>query len=146
MKDEDWIRVFKDLATGLVRMIPSLLGIPPTVLPVIPIGTIITLFKLYQEHFGDNPFKVSISKIHGEIARCTEACNELRDELEHVRNLLEKVRRGEIKGNAELLEAKAKQLEDELEITEDKNIILNLALIVRDRNQLEITEFLFIKL
>lgn len=137
MKDEEWEELLKDLATGLVRNVPMFFG----VFVPIPVGLLIVLAKRYHEHFSTNFFKASVDRVRAQIVHYTKLCNDVRDELKYDRDLLERVKRGEVSGSTELLEVKVKQLEEELELLEDKNIILNLALMIREKSEFYKREF-----
>lgn len=137
LKKEAWEELIKDLAAGLVRFTPMLFGASVP----IPVGLIIFLSKKYNEYFSEDFFRVSVNRVHAQITHNTSLLNDVRSELKYDRGLIKKVRRGEVGSSEDLLNIKVNQLEEELELLEDKNIVLNLALMVRERSEFYEREF-----
>lgn len=130
MKDDERGELLMELASSLIRAIPWFFGVPVT----IPVGLLVILAKRYREYFSEDFFKASVGRVRGKIARNTRLINDVLAELEHARSL------GSARAQ-DLLEVRVNQLEEKLELLEDKRIALNLALMVRERVEFYEKEF-----
>jgi hypothetical protein len=98
----------------------------------IPLGLIVTIGLIFYNKYFINPFKLSISDLRRHIAEARIEEEKLLRELEDIEMILERVERGEIKGDKELLRAKKKQLEEALKLAREKIRLASMIIMIKE--------------
>jgi hypothetical protein len=98
----------------------------------IPLGLIVTIGLIFYNKYFINPFKLSISDLRRHIAEARIEEEKLLRELEDIEMILERVERGEIKGDKELLRAKKKQLEEALKLSREKIRLASMIIMIKE--------------
>ncbi len=98
----------------------------------IPLGLIVTIGLIFYNKYFINPFKLSISDLRRHIAEARIEEEKLLRELEDIEMILERVERGEIKGDKELLQAKKKQLEEALKLAREKIRLASMIIMIKE--------------
>jgi hypothetical protein len=123
-------RIVYIVASGLGGLIStvasSMLSTP------LPIGFLAMLTYMFYKKFRQNPFSLSREDLERHIIEARLMLDKKLAELEKIKKIKERVENGEIGGDLVLLDARIRQLEEEVELARAKIRLANMIMMVRE--------------